>query len=328
MCGEMASKGFKFGFVIDDESQQLPGASNSTALGPVPVRNEQRRRTSFNFIGQDDPSSLLLLMREHMSQNLDSSETLQLNGAEALVRIRNPIRTEEAIYEQIEKGGTDIIPGRYEGGLKVWECSLDLCRYIWNQRHCLDVRYALELGCGHGLPGCLILRIGLQNDSITKILFTDFNDFVIHDVTLPNILLNTYGIPVERVANSVVLGAGDWLEMSSHLRKEQHEFPQLPKDGRFDLILAAETTYTAETSEDTAVLLAKHLAIDGVGLVATKRYYFGCGGGSDAFRDASSTQQVSIEGISYGLRVETVEVFASGSGNIRELLSVVLQAIP
>jgi hypothetical protein len=24
----------------------------------------------------------------------------------------------------------DVIPGLYEGGLKVWECSLDLCRFL------------------------------------------------------------------------------------------------------------------------------------------------------------------------------------------------------
>lgn len=25
---------------------------------------------------------------------------------------------------------TDVIPGVYEGGLKVWECSVDLCRFL------------------------------------------------------------------------------------------------------------------------------------------------------------------------------------------------------
>jgi hypothetical protein len=30
---------------------------------------------------------------------------------------------------------TDIIPGKYEGGLKVWECRIDLCNYLMEQIH-------------------------------------------------------------------------------------------------------------------------------------------------------------------------------------------------
>jgi hypothetical protein len=56
---------------------------------------------------------------------------------------------------------------------------------------------------------------------------------------------------------------------------------------RFDLILASETTYTTESCLDTAFLMLRHLRVDvGVGLVATKRFYFGVGGGTDAFISA------------------------------------------
>lgn len=284
---------------------------------------DERERRDFEFV-----KGISALMKDASSQNLDSTIAVKLTDDVSLSKVQNPATTDEMIVDEIEREGTDIIPGRYGGGLKVWECSLDLCRYIWSQRDCMKVRYALEIGCGHGLPGCLILRIGIQSGSPIKVLFADLNDFVLKGVTIPNIILNTKGFAEENVVNSFVLGAGDWLEMSRRLSQGAYETPQLPSGGRFDLVLAAETTYTTESSEDTAILLAQHIAVDGMGLVATKRYYFGCGGGSDALMDALSAQQVMIEGRSYILHAKTIEVFDSGSGNIRELLQVVLQVVP
>ena len=313
----MAGEGFTFSFALDGAA---PAPASADAASPTAPK--EKATGNFDFI-----ENVAALMREEATQQLKSSVALTFSDAEPLLKVRNQAQTDEAIYDELERQGTDIIPGTYEGGLKLWECSLDLCRYIWKQRDHLKIEYVLELGCGHGLPGCLILRNGVQNDIPTNVLFADFNGFVLKDVTLPNILLNIGGLSIEKVANSVVFGAGDWLEMGRRLEEGQHDLPALPRDGRFDLLLAAETTYTAEASEDTALLLANHLAIDGVGLVATKRYYFGCGGGSDAFRKASATKQVSIEGTSYGLNIQTVEVYDCGSGNIRELLKVVLQVV-
>lgn len=37
----------------------------------------------------------------------------------------------EADQEQsIVSGDSDLVPGRYEGGLKTWECSIDLVQYL------------------------------------------------------------------------------------------------------------------------------------------------------------------------------------------------------
>ena len=93
--------------------------------------------------------------------------------------------------------------------------------------------------------------------------------------------------------------------------------PTLPSDGRFDILLAAETLYTPHAAQETAYLVAHHLAAGGTAFIATKRYYFGVGGGTDAFVDCAT---------GHGLVVETVHVVDTGRGNVREVLKVTRQA--
>lgn len=295
---------------------------------------------------------------------------------------------------------TDLIPGIYEGGLKVWECSLDLCRHLAEEMVRLeqpnqgegsgaadanddddglstnnDVYHALsrtgktmELGCGHGLPACLVLRElrkrWAENEDSNNsaaggnaggidgysVLFSDYNEFVLRDATVPNVILNMDSDrPCPNDANEwgkvkgcVACVSGDWMDLSSRLQAGsilsntssaaggdggEHDASTklLPDDGRFDLILAAETTYTPESAKDTAELLGRHLRVNtGVGLVATKRYYFGVGGGADAFRQAAASVVVKAglpgEEVGCELQVETVKSYDTGVG--RDLLRV------
>jgi hypothetical protein len=227
--------------------------------------------------------------------------------------------------------GTDLVPGEYEGGDVVWECSLDLCRYL--HRNAIKVRgYVLELGCGHGLPGCWVLsQARKETDAYTSVCFTDYNEFVL-DATLANIVLNIS--PEHRqgarsniarwLAEHAPLGSGDWNELSRLLQLSTSGangtmLPTgLPSDGLFDCILAAETTYSASAAAETARFVINHLRCNGVAYIATKRYYFGVGGGSDAFREGIVTN-VTGEG---EFHVDTIEVYDNGCGNIRELLRV------
>lgn len=192
---------------------------------------------------------------------------------------------------------TDIIPGVYEGGLKEWEASHDLVRYVESAYVAaqLSVVRVLELGCGHGLPGIAALRQG------AAVAFTDLNVEVLTSATLPNALLNAGR---ERVANRAFFVSGDWAD-EELLRRLLSWRPRSSAasglggggggagagdtatvaaldEGRFSLILSAETVYTAEALEALHALIARTLAPGGVALAAAKRYYFGLGGGTRA----------------------------------------------
>ncbi|CAI5464640.1 unnamed protein product, partial [Closterium sp. Yama58-4] len=54
---------------------------------------------------------------------------------------------------------SDLVPGKYEGGFKLWEATVDLIEAVRQDMRdgTLSFRrkHVLELGCGHGLPGIL-----------------------------------------------------------------------------------------------------------------------------------------------------------------------------
>jgi hypothetical protein len=97
-------------------------------------------------------------------------------------------------------------------------------------------------------------------------VFTDYNDFVLKDVTLSNIVVNTADLMEEApellAGRHVMMGAGDWLSLDCPVvppttkqddsnddeddqDDDTHERQQrLPADGKFDIVLAAETLYT------------------------------------------------------------------------------------
>ena len=230
--------------------------------------------------------------------------------------------------------------------------------------------FCLELGCGHGLPGCYLLReaLALRNQdhdggtSDFSLLLTDYNRSVVMDATVSNLVLNCLSSHIQEFSSEkkqlcngdgedpprmvskavdtllqhVRVGAGDWMDMSQKLlvprnnpeRKEQSYDPLLPRDGRFDLILAAETIYSESAARETALLLQRHLRpATGVAYVASKRYYFGVGGGVEPFRKFVSelndhTSSHDLETAPPRLTIETVRVVDNGTSNIREVLKV------
>jgi hypothetical protein len=111
--------------------------------------------------------------------------------------------------ESVDKT-SDIIPGIYEGGNKVWECSTDLTAFLFENKTSLPSPASskvLELGCGHGFPGISALKLGYQ-----QVVFSDLNGDVIDSATWPNIYLNCRDA-VERA----ICYSGDWEVLSTEL---------------------------------------------------------------------------------------------------------------
>jgi predicted nicotinamide N-methyase len=334
----------------------IPSNSDAQTQCAPPQRQEAKGRDSQTSIAEK-PSKPQFQLIKNIEPRLSDRRNIGLDyvtidlskGEESSTHI-SPLhqvcsnvdtrQESDGILQDIDRKNTDLLPGVYEGGLKVWECSLDLCRHL--ALHCDELlaegSKILELGCGHALPSCFLLREGLLRNRNMIVMLTDYNDFVLEGVTLSNIVLNTRELVNIEKLDSVIterirLGAGDWMSMSNQLSSGvlQDEDSSLPQDGRFDVILAAETTYSAESANETAVLLARHLKQgSGTGLVACKRYYFGVGGGSDSFRQAAASQRImpndedsstSVR-VEYRLSVETLKVYDNGAGNIRELLQI------
>ncbi|KAJ2843539.1 hypothetical protein IWW36_005529, partial [Coemansia brasiliensis] len=96
--------------------------------------------------------------------------------------------TTNAVKQAIDSGSaaTDVIKNQYEGGLKTWECAIDLLGYLISHRQYIFAAYdsprVLELGCGTALPSLYLLS-NLPN---VKVCLQDYNRDVIELITLPN----------------------------------------------------------------------------------------------------------------------------------------------
>lgn len=178
--------------------------------------------------------------------------------------------SEDDILAKINKTH-DLVPRKYEGGLKIWELSVDLSRFIYNiQSFRLEsLKYLeetslnelksvksflnsfldedtkelrlLELGCGHALPSLSVLK--LIEDKLDEkfrekfsivVYLQDFNEKIIKDITFENV--KKY---LERSKLNIEFKFvyGDWRDI--------FKSGQLLPSNYFNLILTSETIYNA-----------------------------------------------------------------------------------
>lgn len=172
---------------------------------------------------------------------------------------------------------SDLIPLVYEGGHKVWECSVDLVEFLFETKEQMAGRRVLELGCGAGLPGMHALLNGASVD------FQDYNEEVLEHVTVPNILLNIADKQSDHLRQHINLShcrffAGDWGSLLNLINPDPNE------KGTYDIILSSETIYNLDSQKRLYQVIEKHLKRpSGVAYIAGKTCYFGVGGGTRSF---------------------------------------------
>ena len=171
---------------------------------------------------------------------------------------------------------SDLEPSKYEGGLKTWECSIDLLNLLEGEQTDSVCRSVLEIGCGSGLPGihCYKKYLSVNGGDDGLFVFQDFNQSVLERVTLPNIILNTQQ-KMTKLIKSVKFYFGDWIGLPSST---------IPPNS-FNLILTSETIYREESYQPLLDIFTYALSHEPEArvLLAAKDYYFGLGGSVEQF---------------------------------------------
>ncbi|KAK9287994.1 hypothetical protein L1049_016439 [Liquidambar formosana] len=228
---------------------------------------------------------------------------------------------------------SDLVPGKYEGGLKLWEGSLDLVKAIRSEVQDGQLSFTgkrvLELGCGHGLPGVFACLKGAA-----VIHFQDFNAEVLQSLTIPNVNANLIKNTQPSATNvterntgtgtEVRFFAGDWSEIHHLLplvydnKKDLNGHPEPNPSLGYDVVLMAETVYSISTLQNLYELIIKCMnRPHGVVYMAAKKHYFGVGGGTRRFLSV-----VEKDGI---LAANLVAEVADGSSNVREVWKLSLK---
>ncbi|KAG6814488.1 hypothetical protein H0H92_000013 [Tricholoma furcatifolium] len=232
---------------------------------------------------------------------------------------------------------SDLLPGVYEGGLKTWECSVDLAGYVVGLGHAFSPRgkRIIEIGCGTAVPSMCILRklfsSPLTDEDVdeTEIHLQDYNASVIELVSIPNILLTWYTSPAaasfretqpppevddetETITPSLH-GPGDLFinpalkeafldclkAYKISLRFFSGSWLSFPVEP-YDIVLTSETIYRSESLASLLTLLkgaAAQKDREHLCLVAAKVLYFGVGGGVGEFVGRVKEEGGSIDNV-------------------------------
>lgn len=324
------SSAFSFSFQLDennecDVDQGLDGDtanvnSNVDAVHPVTLSTNQ------------DFSNLTTLSE---AKQVYCPETLSLSMHWDPLHLRDSkVMFKKALVHSLHTdidANLDIIPGRYEGGYKVWECSLDLTDYLMTHPQItlgsetiVLSGPVIELGCGHGFPGIACLQMNLL-----PIIFSDLNEGVLSQTTWPNIVANAANddsVLAMKDCNyqPIKCVSGEWQALSSWLLDTKNHAPT-----QFRLIVTSETIYTKESCAKVFWYIRQHLHQEGVAIIASKRYYFGVGGGTLELESLVKAHNSQIRGNACDSQrgkkedewvCHLLKTFDDGASNVREIV--------
>ncbi|GAB0091556.1 histidine protein methyltransferase 1 homolog [Sergentomyia squamirostris] len=222
----------------------------------------------------------------------------ELNGQSSLfisrdteIFVRDSV--DEFSNEGNESSHTDLIPGEYEGGFKIWECTQDLADYMLDKlAEVIHGKRVLDLGCGAGVLGIIALKLGAE-----RCCFQDYNKSVLQKYTIPNVLLNSE-IDDKVSIDKCQFYSGDWKSFTTDV------------DTEFDLILTSETIYNPANNQKLIDLFVRKLKKNGSVILAAKTYYFGVGGGLRQFEELLSG------------RMQNSVVWKNSDGVTREIIKI------
>ena len=290
MSSSYTRMSFSFGFDLPAE----PSTTSSATPGAPPLPQPPSPPSS-----SSTPAGAACLVPFVVSVALPSSRIVPVFGDDGDASMR-VVESVAGVMADVPEW-VDLVPGVYEGGLKVWESSVDLVRYLRHHNVVQPQHRVLELGCGHGLPGIHALQQGAAS-----VTFSDLNEEVLREVTGPNIALNIEN--TTELLTRVALVSGDWEAASEMLNRHA--------PAAFDVIVSAETFYTPLVTEKLLRTIQRHLAQQSPGavaIVAGKRYYFGTGG---------SVVELMGRASALGFQARVVASVEDGKSNIRDLIEL------
>lgn len=262
------------------------------------------------------PKDLKKVLENKRVERLPGPQPADGPAAKAALLKENPAG-ESAAAEGLS-AHSDLIPGVYEGGLKIWECTFDLLAYFTKAKVKFAGKKVLDLGCGSGLLGVTALRGGAR-----EVHFQDYNSTVIDGVTLPNAVANATLEDEGQGVNKAGLERCRKSEGAQKLRKcrffsgEWSEFCKLVLSSeklfeKYDLILTSETIYNPDSYGSLHQTFLRLLDENGRVLLASKAHYFGVGGGIHLFQKFVEEKNVfetkTLEIIDEGLKRFLIEM--------------------